>query len=110
MKLAEFQRRFYTDDMYPLCIGSGAIGGKAAGLVDITEAIEADATINTDSEVTISIPRMVVIATDLFDEFMEQNRLHDAALSKIPDDRIAEEFQNAHLPVRLLGDLRSIAR
>jgi len=110
MKLAEFQRRFYTDDMYPLCVGSGAIGGKAAGLVDITEAIEADATIKTDSEVTISIPRMVVIATDLFDEFMEQNRLYDAALSKIPDDRIAEEFQNAHLPVRLVGDLRSIAR
>lgn len=39
---------------------------------------------------------------------MHQNDLYDTGLSNIPDDRIAHAFQNAELPVELLGDLRTL--
>ena len=110
MKLAEYRRRFYTNDKFPLRIGSGSIGGKAAGLTDIAASLAEDTKIETDYDLKVSIPSSVVIATDLFDEFMAQNRLYSVAYSDTADDRIAEEFQKASLPARLVGDLRSIVR
>ena len=52
---------------------------------------------------------MCVVATDFFDEFISQNNLLDVVRSAPADDRIAEAFQRAALPPRLVGDLRALA-
>jgi hypothetical protein len=58
--------------------------------------------------VSVEIPAMAILCTDIFSAFLEQNRLCDLPLSELPDDRIAYEFQRAELPFEVLGDLRSI--
>ena len=51
---------------------------------------------------------MAVIATDCFDEFIARNRLGELRVEELPDDRIGHAFQQADLPVELLGDLRAL--
>ena len=54
--------------------------------------------------VTISIPRTVVLCTDIFDEFMTSNDLYPIALSDLPDEKILQSFLQARLPDWLIED------
>jgi hypothetical protein len=90
-------------------IGRGEIGGKATGLALIQEVLEQAVPPSEFPGVTVKIPDLTVIATDLFDAFLEDNGLWDIALSDQPDVRIAHAFQRASLPARILGDLRALA-
>ncbi len=88
-------------------MGKGSIGGKAQGLLNIKNVIEA---VNQQSQPDIitGIPTLSVVATEYFDIFMEQNDLYDLAFSNLRDDQIARAFQKASLPVQLVGDLRAL--
>lgn len=60
-------------------IGSGAIGGKAAGFWKARSVIFSDETFkrHPDFEHIVYFPRTICIATDLFDEFLAKNNLGD---------------------------------
>lgn len=103
-----FDRRFFTSEHVASRIGDGALGGKAEGLIRIKDTLAAHFAERPITGVGISIPRMVVLATDAFDWFMEHGDLYEVALSGAPDDRIAHAFQKADLPPELVGDLRAI--
>ncbi len=106
--LIDFNRN-YLDPETPLsCMGQGEVGGKAEGLARIRHVIHSDFTPDRFPGIRIEIPSMVVLCTDIFDAFMEQNHLYDIACSNIPDDRISHAFQRAELPFDVLGNLRSI--
>ena len=53
----------------------------------------------------VTIPKTVVICTDIFDEFMETNELYSVALSDVDDETILKYFLRASLPSRLIEDL-----
>jgi len=106
---AHYDRNFFTSGNAVTRIGSGSLGGKAQGLLDIGAALESGFGGVRLDKIEVSIPRMAVIATDYFDEFVAQAGLLDTACSDLPDDRIAEAFQRADLPPRLVGDLRALA-
>jgi hypothetical protein len=83
------------------------IGGKACGLLSISDTLaEIDA--NKYPDIQINIPDSVVLSTNVFDAFMEQNQLYDIALSNHQDKRIAHAFQQADMPFQVLGELRSL--
>lgn len=79
-------------------IGEGSIGGKARGLAFLNTLINKNAEQLHFDEVDITIPRTVVIATDIFELFMESNNLYPIALSDLPDEEILEHFVKASLP------------
>jgi hypothetical protein len=87
-------------------IGHGSIGGKALGLTKIQKSLDSEFDHESFPEIHVLIPKMNVVATDVFDSFMERNKLHDIARSNLPDDRIALAFQQAELPFEVLGELR----
>ncbi len=89
-------------------IGSGSMGGKAQGLIDIDKVLKNDINAEMYSNITVDIPAMTVIRSDVFDAFMKQNKLDEIAFSDATDDRIAHAFQKASLPFEILGDLRSL--
>jgi hypothetical protein len=60
---------------------------------------------NLHENIQVSIPRTVVICTDLFTEFMEMNNLYEIALSDLPDEEILRHFLKGRLPRQLLADL-----
>jgi hypothetical protein len=103
-----FDRKFLESDENFTVIGGGALGGKAKGLGFIKRILAESCPTGTFPDVEISIPRLTVIATDVFAEFMERNALFDTALSDAPDDRIAHAFQKAELPPLIVGDLRAL--
>ena len=51
-----------------------------------------------------SLTRTVVLCTDFFDEFMEQNNLYQIALSDADDSIILQHFLKAQLPDSLIAD------
>lgn len=89
-------------------IGSGSIGGKAQGLAAIRQMLISELDPGEFPGITIDIPPLVVLCTDVFDTFMRQNDLHEIAFSDLPDDRIAHAFQNSDLPFEVLGELRTL--
>jgi hypothetical protein len=105
--LLSFDRQFFTGREKFTRMGKGSIGGKAQGLLNIKDVIEA---INRQSqpEIMTTIPTLSVVATDYFDLFMKQNHLYDLAFSDLRDDQLARAFQKAGLPAQLVGDLRAL--
>ena len=58
-------------------IGTGSLGGKAQGLVEIRDLLSKHFGSARFPGYSVQIPRFSVIATDLYDRFMEANRLRD---------------------------------
>lgn len=103
-----FDRRFLESDQNFTVIGGGALGGKAKGLGFVKRILADGCPPGTFPDLEVSIPRLTVLATDVFAEFMERNGLYEIAQSDAPDDRIAHAFQKAELPPLIVGDLRSL--
>lgn len=108
-KILPFNRSsFLNSDKRITYIGAGSMGGKAQGLVDINEVLQNEIKADKYPGIIVSIPAMTVIRTDVFDAFMQRNKLNDIAFSDASDERIAHAFQKASLPFEVLGDLRSL--
>jgi len=89
-------------------IGKGEPGGKAAGLASIKANLERAFPGGFFQDIRISIPRMTVLLTGVFEEFMQLNNLHEVACSEREDERIAHIFQKTELPPTVVGDLLSL--
>lgn len=89
-------------------IGQGSLGGKGRGLAFIDSIIKKNPICDNFEGATISIPRSVVLCTDIFDEFMSSNGLYPVALSNIPDEEILKAFLEAKLPERLRDDFMAL--
>jgi len=107
-EIARFDRRFFDGRERFTRIGRGAVGGKGTGLLRIHDLLLARLEPDAFPGCVIEIPTLTVVATDMFDAFMERNRLHAVVADEMPDDRLAVAFQHAELPAELLGDLRAL--
>ncbi|MGB9073925.1 MAG: PEP/pyruvate-binding domain-containing protein [Terriglobales bacterium] len=107
-ELPVFDRKFWDGTFRCTQIGSGALGGKASGLVFIKDLLAKEIDPASFSDIDINVPTMAVIATDCFDQFIAQNHLAKLPVEEMTDDRIAHAFQKGDLPVELLGDLRAL--
>lgn len=105
--IAKFDKSSYDEYQVFSRIGDASIGGKARGLAFINRIIKSHKLFNQFSDVLITIPRTVVLSTDIFDEFMDHNNLYTVALSDLPDDEILNRFLNAELPGRVYQDFYS---
>ena len=85
-------------------IGEGSLGGKGRGLAFLDSVIKRHPDFNQYKGVSVQIPKTVVLCTDVFDRFMEQNNLYQIALSDAPDEEILKHFLRAQLPDSLIAD------
>ena len=85
-------------------IGDGSLGGKGRGLAFLDNVIKTHPEFNSFAGVKVHIPKTVVLCTDFFDQFMEQNNLYQIALSDVGDEEILEHFLRAQLPDALAPD------
>lgn len=102
--IAKFDKASFDEYQIFSRIGEGSIGGKARGLAFINRIIKQSKLFNKFPDVLITIPRTVVLSTDIFDEFMDQNNLYSVALSDLSDDEILNRFINADLPGHVYQD------
>jgi CheY-like chemotaxis protein len=98
---------FKPSDSGFLRIGSGSLGGKARGLAFVRHLLRTSRIGRRFPGVRISVPPAVVIATDLFDQFLTENNLSDFALHCDDDSEIQQRFLDAALPVSLQANLKA---
>lgn len=106
-KVESFQRDTLEKQTNISRIGQGALGGKARGLTFLAMLVSKYVTDDMFPDLKITVPRTIVLSTDVFDTFINQNNLTRPDLFSIPDERIAARFMNGDLPATVLGDLRS---
>jgi len=87
-------------------IGKGSLGGKARGLAFVLTRLKQHPELTrSHAGVAIGVPRTLVISTEGFDAFVEQNRLKHLAAQAQDDPLIEEAFVRAPLPAWLRDDL-----
>jgi len=107
--IAEFSRESFDEYLSFTRIGQGSIGGKARGLAFLDSLIKRNNLNDRFDGTTIGIPRTVVLCTDVFDDFMEENNLYAIALSEgVSDEEILRHFVEARLPFRIHEDLYTL--
>jgi CheY-like chemotaxis protein len=105
--VADFDRALYEPSIGMARIGGGSLGGKARGLAFVNRLL-LEAHLGAQFPgIRIAVPPAVVLGTDIFDEFLEKNRLDDIALGSASDGQIADRFAAAHFPRTALRDLRA---
>ena len=87
-------------------IGDGGVGGKAAGLHLIQNEVLPRFDASRFDGVTVQVPRSVVVATEVFAEFMDRNRLWKMVSGDLPDSQIVQAFQRAELSEPLKEQLQ----
>jgi CheY-like chemotaxis protein len=96
---------FKSTEAFFLRIGGGSLGGKARGLAFIRHLLHKYQTARRFAEVRIAVPPSVVLATDVFDDFLAENNLLDFAINSSHDAETMQRFLEASLPASLRDDL-----
>ena len=102
--VALFDRRKFDRYAHFARIGDGSLGGKGRGLAFLDNVIKLRPDFNRFPNAKVQIPKTVVLCTDVFDSFMEQNNLYQIALSDASDEEILQAFLRAQLPDEFIGD------
>ena len=104
--IAKFEGKNFDEYLNFSRIGDGSLGGKARGLAFVDLLIKKYELFDKWPNVVVSIPKTVVISTDIFDEFMETHDLYKIALrNDLSDEDILKAFVEARLPSTVLQDL-----
>ncbi|KAF0139298.1 MAG: response regulator receiver [Stygiobacter sp.] len=106
--VSSFNRSFFQSNEVFTFIGEGSCGGKGSGLIQIEKIIREKISAVEFPSVELSIPKMVILRTQVFDWFMERNNLFTTAVTEEHDEDIIQAFLHAELPVEILGDLRGM--
>ena len=91
-------------------ISKGALGGKGRGLAFIAKTLSKYINEDDFPGLKITIPRSIVLSTDVFDIFMDHNNLNDLDFAHLPDQRIVAKFMEKELPAIIIGDLRAFIK
>ncbi len=108
--IAEFRKSHY-DEYYSFSrIGDGSLGGKGRGLAFVDYILKQHRMRYRYQDVVISIPKTVVLTTEVFETFMDKNNLFERVLAdrELGDRKILELFLEARLPERLNEDLYAV--
>ena len=93
-----------------LRIGSGSLGGKARGLAFANYFWKETNLSEKYADITFRVPKVAVIGTDEFDQFMDVNNLWETALS-LDDNRDLEEvFLKGRLSRKLVQTLKELLK
>jgi len=81
-------------------IGDGYMGGKARGIAFLYQTLS-ETSLTASSELQVRVPQSIVITTDEFDSFLENNELKELVFTSDDD----QEISGAFLKGQLSGDL-----
>jgi len=88
-------------------IGKGYLGGKARGIAFLYQIL-ADTDPSSFQGLPVSVPQTIVVTTDEFDRFIEENKLRDFAFTCEDDASINRRFLEAQLSEELMEKLELI--
>ncbi|MCB0276954.1 MAG: histidine kinase [Calditrichaeota bacterium] len=93
--ITDFKKDTFDPDHSFARVGGGSLGGKARGISFINLLIHTEGIRNRFNKVRIVVPPGVVLGTDVFDYFIEENNLREIAFSDCSDEEITQRFIEA---------------
>jgi CheY-like chemotaxis protein len=104
--ITDFTKETFDSESSFARIGGGSLGGKARGLGFVNTLINNYNVRDQFSNVQIYVPPAVVIGTEVFDQFVDENNLRKFALNSSDDEEITRRFLEAEkFPEEVLGAL-----
>jgi CheY-like chemotaxis protein len=104
--IADFIKETFDPECSFARIGGGSLGGKARGLGFVNTLINNYNVRDQFKNVQIYVPPAIVICTEIFDQFIDENNLRDFALNCINDKEITKKFLEAEkFPKNILVEL-----
>jgi CheY-like chemotaxis protein len=104
--VVDFDPKAFDEDSEFLKIGTGSLGGKARALSFASALLRRYPALRTQfSSVDIVIPQTLVITTEVFSTFIEENNLRELAKIDLPDEIIADRFLQSHFPEKFREQL-----
>jgi len=108
VKIAPFERgRFARGDRLKR-IGRGALGGKGQGLLDAQDILRDVIEAEVATGVRLEVPFTTILGADVFEAFVERNRLWRVIEDADDPERLQRAFARASLPAEIVGDLMAI--
>ena len=108
--IATFSKDHYDETLHFSRIGKGSLGGKGRGLAFISMEMHANKASGKFPSYTLSVPRTVVVTTEYFDQFMQENDLLSLYFIKNNDEEILKLFLSKNLPKRLSEELSEVIK
>ena len=105
--VSDFYRKQFDLQAEFVKIGEGSLGGKGRGLAFINRLLRRYNVYESFEGVEITVPPSAVIASSVFDDFIEMNDLLEFALGERSDNEIAAAFLRARMPQEIERDLKS---
>lgn len=106
--VVDFDRATFNPETTFCRLGGGALGGKARGLAFVDYLLSQSRIGDRLEDARISVPPLVALGTDVFDEFLERNRLRDLGLNSNDRDEIEHRFVKAELLAEVTQDLAAL--
>ena len=106
--IAQFSRDTYDETLFFSRIGDGSLGGKGRGLAFIALEMKAAGIRDRYDGIYVSIPRTVVITTEIFDRFLAFNGFLPGDFVDKTDEQIIRKFTEGILPEDIKDDIRRI--
>ena len=110
LRVADFSQREKATVTNFTRLYGGSLGGKARGLGFMNKIIRESNLQENFPDVLIQIPRIAVIGTDAFDQFMKENKLYDKVYKMKTISQLELEFLNASLPSNLNKSLKAFIK
>lgn len=108
--VADYQRDGFDPQHSFQRIGGGSLGGKARGLAFMRMLLGRQQVAQGLGTAVVTVPSAVVLATDVFDRFIEDNDLRDFATHGSDDAVIERRFLASRFPDDVREDLAALLR
>lgn len=108
--VARFDNDTFNDAIRFARLGSSSLGGKARGLAFLNSVLLKHDMYKKWENVRVMVPRTLVVTTEYFDRFLNDNSLHYVINAEPSDHEILSEFNASSLPDDLLASLRVFIR
>ena len=108
--VAKYAPDTYNDTIWFARCGDGAMGGKGRGLAFLNHMLQKNDLYDRWPDLRVFVPRTMVITTDYFDRFIQENGLQYVINADLSDEEILSEFVAAALPLDLRDALRHFIR
>ncbi|MCZ6651933.1 MAG: histidine kinase [Planctomycetota bacterium] len=96
--ISDFSARIFDATSSFARIGGGSMGGKGRGLAFINALVRRYNLNQRFDNVHIVVPTSATLGTDVFDTFMDKNKLRSLAAKHVDDKEIARAFLKAKIP------------
>lgn len=104
--ITEFDKITFDPETSFARIGGGSLGGKARGLGFVNMLVNNYDVREKFDGVRVSVPSAVVLGTEIFDRFLDENNFRKFALESTDDAELTRRFiENGTFPQDLLGQL-----